>query len=221
MDRVPMDHAFARNMMVDGQVRPNKVYDPRILAAMRELPRERFLPAALMTRAYSDEDVPLGNGRALIEPMVIARLIQLVAVRAGERVLVVASGTGYGAAILAACGAKVTALEDDAKLMLIAKAALADIAGITLVAGPLTAGWPEGAPYDAVLIEGAVEHIPDAIAKQVRDPGGRLVAVRTAANGLCQGGLAEPAAGALSFAPVFDCATPRLPAFQRAPTFAF
>ena len=106
--------AEARNNMVDSQVRPNKVTDPRIVAAMRQLPRERFLPPALAALAYADEDVPLGEGRVLIEPMVIARLVQLTAIAAGERALVVAAGTGYGAAVLAACGARVTALEESA-----------------------------------------------------------------------------------------------------------
>ena len=112
MDHAAQAFAEARNRMVDSQVRPNKVTDPRIIAAMRRLPRERFLPPHLAALAYADEDVPLGEGRVLIEPTVIARLVQLTAVAAGERALVVAAGTGYGAALLAACGARVTALED-------------------------------------------------------------------------------------------------------------
>lgn len=216
-----MDTAAARNLMVDGQVRPNKVYDPRIIEAMRRLPRERFLPAALAARAYSDEDVSLGNGRALIEPMVIARLVQMAAVRPGERALVVAAGTGYGAALLAACGAQVTALEDDEALLAIARTALAGIDGITLVSGPQVEGWAKAAPYDVVLIEGAVEEVPAAIAGQVRPQGGRLVTVRCVANGLCQGVLAEPSVGGLSYQAMFDCGTPKLPAFRRAPGFVF
>ena len=116
MDHAAQAFAEARNRMVDSQVRPNKVTDPRIIAAMRQLPRERFLPPHLAPLAYADEDVPLGEGRVLIEPTVIARLVQLTAVAAGERALVVAAGTGYGAALLAACGARVTALEEAAPL---------------------------------------------------------------------------------------------------------
>jgi protein-L-isoaspartate(D-aspartate) O-methyltransferase len=221
MDRPMMDTAAARNMMVDSQVRPNKVYDPRIIEAMRRLPRERFLPPALAARAYADEDVSLGNGRALMEPMVIARLVQMAAVRVGERALVVAAGTGYGAALLAACGAQVTVLEDDEALLGIARSALAGTQDVTLVSGPLVEGWPKAAPFDVVLIEGAVEEVPTVIAAQVRPQGGRLVTVRRAANGLCQGVLAEPSVGGLSFQAVFDCATPKLPAFARAPGFVF
>ncbi len=216
-----IDYTSARNLMVDGQVRPNKVYDPRIIAAMRTLPRERFVPPALATLAYVDEDVPLGDGRALIEPMVIARLIQIAAVKPGDRALVVAAGTGYGAALLAACDAAVTALEDNEALLGIARDAISGLAGITIVKGPLAQGWPSGAPYDLILIEGAVEDVPPALAAQLRAPGGRLMTVRRGANGLCQGVLAEPSEGGLSFQPVFDCATPLLPAFRRAPQFVF
>ena len=114
--------------MVDSQIRPNKVVDPRILRAMRELPRERFVPTALRSLAYADEDVPLGNGRALMEPMVLARLVQIAAPVAGERVLVVGAGGGYGAAVLAACGANVTALEEDEALLGLARQLLPAIA---------------------------------------------------------------------------------------------
>ncbi len=106
--------------MVDSQIRPNKVNDPRILEAMRRLPRERFVPETAAAMAYVDEDVPLGNGRFLMEPMVIARLIQTTRPLPGEAALVVGAGTGYGAALLAACGARVTALEDDPALIAIA-----------------------------------------------------------------------------------------------------
>jgi protein-L-isoaspartate(D-aspartate) O-methyltransferase len=93
MDLPTLDFAAARDRMVDGQVRPNKVIDPRIIRAMRDLPRERFLPPHLVSLAYADEDVPLPGGRALMEPMVIARLVQLARVRDGDRVLVIGAVT--------------------------------------------------------------------------------------------------------------------------------
>src|ERR1700722_15628468 len=101
--------ADPRNRMVDSQIRPNKVTDPRILVAMRTIPRERFLPPALASLAYADKDVPVGSGRVLMEPMVTARMIQLIAPEAGERALVVAAGVGYGAPGLAACRGRATA----------------------------------------------------------------------------------------------------------------
>lgn len=220
MDHPAVAYETARNLMVDGQVRPNKVTDPRIIAAMRRIPRERFVPPRLAPLAYSDADVPLGNGRALLEPMVIARLVSLAALRGGETVLVVGAGSGYGAALLAACGGKVTALEEDAALLALARAALPGVAEVTLVSGPLAEGWKAAAPYDVVFIEGAVEEIPDALAAQVRAPGGRLVAIRAAA-GLSQAVIGEPSAGGLAMQPAFDCAAPLLPALRRQPGFVF
>ncbi len=224
MDRADL-YANARQLMVDGQVRPNRVYDRRILNAMRALPRERFLPPALAARAYTDEDVPLGNGRFLTEPMVIARLVQLAEIRDGEHALVVAAGTGYAAALVAACGARVVALEESPDLLALGRAVLPACApGVDLVAGPLAQGWAAGAPYDVILIDGAVEEVPDAILRQLRPTathgGGRLVTARRS-GGVEQGVLGEMVGGALRFAAAFDCATPVLPAFRRVPGFVF
>jgi len=213
-----MDSTAARNFMVDSQVRPNKVSDRRILDAMRTLPREKFVPAAAQALAYADEDVPLGRGRCLIEPMVIARLVQLAAVKPGERVLVAACGTGYGAALLAACGAAVTAVDDDAALLTRARAAAP--AGITFVEGDPAAGWPAAAPYDLVFVDGAIEHVPAALAAQVKRPGGRFIAVHSSGR-VAQAVLGIPGADGLILRPVFDCATPVLPAFRRLPGFVF
>src|SRR5690348_14087170 len=222
MDRPILDFAEARNRMVDSQIRPNKVTDPRIIAAMRRLPRERFLPSQFASLAYVDEDVPLGGGRYLIEPMVIARLVQLAAARAGERALVVAAGAGYGAALLAACGARVTALEDDASLQAVARHVLAELApSVSLVAGPMTAGWPPAAPYDVILIEGAVQDIPGAIGDQLHQQSGRLVTVSAGGERLGQAVLAEATPAGLRTQPMFDCATPPIPCFTQSPGFGF
>jgi protein-L-isoaspartate(D-aspartate) O-methyltransferase len=221
MDRPAVAYDTARNLMVDSQVRPNKVTDPRIIAAMRSLPRERFVPPHLAPLAYSDADVPLGNGRAMVEPMVIARLVQLAAARGGERALVVGAGSGYGAALLAACGAVVTALEDDAGLLALARGALAEVAGVTLVSGALANGWGAGAPYDIVFIEGAVEEIPPALTAQLRAGSGRLVAVRAAPGRVGQAVLGELASTGLNLRPDFDCGAPVLPSLRREPGFVF
>ena len=222
MDHPVLDFAEARNCMVDSQVRPNKVTDPRIIAAMRRIPRERFLPPQLAARAYVDEDVPLGGGRYLIEPMVIARLAQLTAAAAGERALVVAAGTGYGAALLAACGARVTALEDDLSLQAIAHRVLAELApSVSLVAGPMTTGWSPAAPYDVILIEGAVQEIPQAIGDQLHQQSGRLVTICAGSARLGQAVLAEATPAGLRTQPIFDCATPPIPCFTQSPGFVF
>lgn len=217
-----MDFAEARSNMVDSQVRPNKVNDPRIITAMRQLPRERFVRPAQASLAYADEDVPLGGGRVLIEPMVMARLLQLTAIDAGERALVVAAGTGYGAAVLAACGARVVALEDVAPLLAIAREMLAEFGpSVTLVSGPLASGWPPGAPYDVILIEGAVRFIPPAIGEQLHRETGRLVTVCADGGGTGQAVLAEVTAAGLRTQPMFDCATPPIPSLLPSPGFVF
>lgn len=217
-----MDFAEARSRMVDSQVRPNKVTDARIIAAMRTLPRERFVPAAQAATAYVDSDVPVGGGRVLMEPMVLARLIQIAAPRSGERALVVASGTGYGAAVLAACGAHVTAVEDDAAMLALAGIVLPALApSVTQVSGPLAAGWAASAPYDLILIEGAVEEIPPALAAQLNPTGGRLVGVLRPVGRVGQGVIARPGGAALVAMPVFDCATATLPGMRARTGFVF
>ncbi|MEO8714894.1 MAG: protein-L-isoaspartate O-methyltransferase [Acetobacteraceae bacterium] len=222
MEPDAFDFADARNRMVDSQIRPNKVTDPRILAAMRELPRELFLPAELRTRAYFDEDVPLGDGRVLMEPLVIARLIQLLAPSPPEHALVVGAGVGYGAALLGRCGVQVIALEEDPALAALAERALAEFApGVRVAVGPLGAGWPAGMPYDLILIEGAVRDIPAAIGAQLRVDTGRLATVRAQAGSSGSAVLAEPTPFGLRARPMFDCATPPLPSLLPKPVFTF
>lgn len=210
----------ARTMMVDSQVRPNKVNDRRIIDAMRAIPRERFVPANAVALAYADEDVPLGRGRVLLEPMVIARLVQAAAVVPGETVLVVASGTGYGAALMAACGGTVTAVEDDKALISIARTAVSGHS-VTLVEGPLVEGWASGGPYDVVLLDGAADHIPDALAAQVKPSGGRFIGILSTDGRTAQAVTGVRVGAGLSLRALFDCATPVLPGFRRAAGFVF
>ncbi len=213
------DTMLARNLMVDGQLRPSKVTDRRILDAMRSLPREAFAPAGVAALAYIDQDLPLGGGRVMLKPLVIARLLQLAAPRAGETVLVVGSGTGYGAAILAACGAQVTALEEDAALLGHARR-LAAHPAISFVQGRLAEGWAASAPYDLVVIEGAVPSIPEAIGNQVA-AGGRLVTIIVAGGAAGYAAIAEPTTGGLRAQPAFDASAPLLPGLAPAPGFTF
>jgi protein-L-isoaspartate(D-aspartate) O-methyltransferase len=216
-----IDTSDPRARMVDSQLRPNRVTDTRVLGAMRSLARERFLPPGLAPLAYADTDVTLPGGRFLMEPMVLARLIQAADPAPAERVLVVGAGTGYGAAVIAACGASVLALEEDEGLLRLARAALPP--GVQLVSGPLGAGWVAGAPYDLVFIEGGFEQLPPAIAEQVRPHGGRLVGVRLGAGPVGQAVLGERFAAdpTISLRPIFDCASRVLPGLRRAPGFVF
>ena len=225
MDLPTLDYASARDHMVDSQVRPDRVVDPRIIRAMRTLPRERFVPAARASMAYIDEDVRLGGGRVLMEPRVLAHLVQSARVRAGERVLVVGAGTGYGAAVLDACGAVVTALEEDEALLAIARDVLPSVSPkVVLQAGRLQDGLP--GPWDVIMIEGAVSEIPPLIGATLNHQGGRLVTVLARSGGMGKGVLAEPINPGspqmtLRAQPQFDCATPLLPAFVAAPVFQF
>ncbi|MBX9946488.1 MAG: protein-L-isoaspartate O-methyltransferase, partial [Reyranella sp.] len=169
------DFARARRNMVESQLRPNRVTNAALLAAMGELPRERFLPEALRAVAYADDDVPLGGGRYLMEPMVLARLIQTLQPGPEERALVIGAGRGYGAALLARLAKSVTALEIDPGLAAAAAAITRDLGldGIRQVTGRLEDGVADGAPYDVVLIEGAVRQLPQKILDQMAE-GGRL-----------------------------------------------
>ena len=214
-----MDYADARRRMIDGQLRPNKVTDPRLLEATRSLPRERFLPPALRARAYVDEDVTLPGGRAMMEPMVIARLVQLLEVRPDDRALVVGAGTGYGAAVLARMGAAVTAVEEDGALAAIAREAFADCLPPATV--HLVDRLPsEGAAFDAVLVEGEVPAVPDSVSGLLAE-GGRLATVVGAGrrNGVAV--LGRRVGGAFTVSPVFDCAVAALPRFAPPARFVF
>jgi protein-L-isoaspartate(D-aspartate) O-methyltransferase len=214
--------ADARKRMVDSQIRPNRVTDPRILAAMRRLSREEFLPPAARALAYADEDVALGNGRYLMEPMVLARMLQAASLRDNERVLVVGAATGYGAAVLAACGCRVIALEDDPALVAMAESVLIRVApSVDVVSGPLSAGWPSLAPYDLILIEGAVPEIPASLAGQIQQESGRIIGAIRHQGGVTQAVQGEETGGGLGLSVLFDCGTPALPSFRKAASFAF
>lgn len=221
-----MDYAEARRRMVDGQVRPNRVTDPRILEAMRDVPRELFVPPALRVRALADEDLALGGGRVLLQPMIIGRMLQLAAARPGERVLVLAAGPGYGAALLAHAGAQVVAVEDDPALAALGDAAIAasglPAGSLRRQAGSSAEGLPEGAPYDLILIEGALPAVPPALTAQLTE-GGRVVAIRSAPGQVGSAILGRRVGGALSIVEAFDIPgtlMPLLPAFEPRPGFA-
>lgn len=217
------DYALARRNMIDGQLRPNRVNNTGLLAAIAELPRERFLPEGLSSVAYADEDVPLGGGRFLMEPMVLARLIQILQPKLRDRALVIGSGRGYGAALLAQLVTAVVAVESDDGLAAAAERTWHEL-GVTNVAqqvGKLDAGAPASGPYDIILIEGALRQIPKAILDQL-DEGGRLATVMSRPEGAM--GVAElvvKEGGVTSSRPIFDAGTPVLPGFAPPQRFIF
>ena len=217
------DFALARRNMIDGQLRPNRVTNAPLLAVIGELPRERFLPDAMRSVAYADDDVPLGDGRYLMEPMVLARLIQALQPRPEDRALVVASGRGYGAALMARLVHSVVAVESAPLLLAAAEQTAKElsITGIKQTAGKLEQGAAASAPYDVILIEGAVQIVPQAIFDQLAE-GGRLttvVAGPPGALGVAQLFMKE--GGTASGRPLFDAGTPSLPGFAPPPRFTF
>ncbi len=217
------DFALARRNMVDGQLRPNRVTNAVLLAAASELPRERFLPDGLRAVAYADDDVPLGGGRFLMEPMVLARLVQALQVQPENKVLVVASGRGYGAALLSRLAKSVVAVESDPALAGSADQTFRSLGIVNIIqtVAKSEAGAPAEAPYDAILIEGAVREVPRAILDQLAE-GGRLGTVIAAPQGVL--GVAQlvvKEGGVTSGRPLFDAGTPALPGFAPPPRFTF
>jgi protein-L-isoaspartate(D-aspartate) O-methyltransferase len=218
-----MDFARARRFMVDGQLRPNQVQDPRILSAFGDLAREAFIPSELAPRAYADADVPLPGGRCLVQPMVMARLFQLAELKRGDRTLLLGAGCGYGAAVLAAMGATVTALENDPVLLGLAQAGLARClpeASVRLLREN-PAHPPAGlGPFDVIIIEGGVAAIPRPIETLLAE-GGRLVALVTAGGPPARATLVRHIGGSFTPRTAFEAHAAPLPAFQPKPSFAF
>jgi len=214
------EHSFEpmRRAMVASQLRTTGVNDPRVVAAMGEIARERFVPAERSALAYADALVPLGRGRALNPPMALGRLLTEARLTGRERALVIGAATGYSAAVLARLVASVVALEEDKDLAAAATMAL-EGTGVVLVTGPLARGWATGAPYDFILIDGAVEHVPAAIVEQTSDGGEiALALIEDGVTRLCLGRAVAGAFGAIAFA---DAAAAILPGFERPRGFSF
>lgn len=217
-----MDFALARRMMVDGQVRTRDVFDTNLLAAMAEIPRERFVPPEQATLAYLDRNIPLTaqGSRCLLQPMVLAHLLQAADIAEDEHVLDVGCATGYTAAVLARLAGTVVALEEDRRLAAGARQALGELAPqVKLVEGPLQAGWPDLAPYDVIVVEGAAEVIPPALFAQLKD-GGRLVTIDGVRPG-AKAALYCSVKGEVSFRQLIEAAAPLLPGFAKPPAFVF
>ena len=208
------DFAAARAAMVENQLRPQGVTDPLVLGAMGKIEREKFLPPQTRSLAYVDRAVLMGDGRYLPAPAVLGSLLTQMMVVRGQRALVIGAGTGYSAAVLTAMGLLVTTLEGSSEL-----AALARQNGLEVVEGPLEAGWKKEAPYDQVLIDGAVEFIPDQIVDQLAN-GGRL-GVALIDRGITRLIVGRKAGGAFGYLSLSDVGVPALPGFSRPQAFTF
>jgi protein-L-isoaspartate(D-aspartate) O-methyltransferase len=200
--------------MVDAQLRPEGVNYPPVLDAMARVPRERFVAEGSRPLAYIDRAVPMGDGRMLSPPAVLGKLLTEMTPLAGERALVVGCGTGYSAAVLMAIGLEVIGLESSAEL-----AAEARENGIEVVEGPLESGWKKAAPYPLILIDGAVEHIPDVIIAQLT-PHGRL-GTALVDRGICRLTVGQRAGDGFGLRTMADAGAAALPGFAKPRTFTF
>ena len=206
--------AAAREAMVESQLRPQGVTDPAVVSAMGQVQREKFLPSHTRPLAYVDRAVAMGEGRFLPAPAVLGKLLTQMFPEQGQRALVVGAGTGYSAAVLAAMGLDVTAVESDPVL-----GAAAREHGIRVVENSLESGHVDEGPYDQILIDGAVEYIPDQIIEQLAD-GGRL-GTSLIDRGVTRLVVGRKAGGAFGYLSIGDAGVPALPGFSRPKSFTF
>ncbi len=214
------EHNFEhmRRAMVASQLRTTGVNDPRVVAAMGAVPRERFVPENYVSAAYTDFMVPLGHSRELNTPMALGRMLSEARLQGHERALVIGAATGYSAAVVARLAKSVVALEEQPELVANAREALAGT-GVEIVEGPLNRGWPAGGPYDFILIDGAIELVPQQIIDQIADGGELAAAVLD--GGVPRLSIGRVVGGAFGSAAYTDAAAPVLPGFLKPRTFSF
>ena len=214
------EHNFEhmRRAMIANLLRTTGTNDPAVLAAIGEVPRERFMPEARMAMAYADALVPLTPGRDMNNPMALGRLLTEASPEKGERALVIGAATGYAAAVLSRLVGHVVAVEDDPELAGFARTALAGYP-VTLIEGPLGEGHAAGGPYDLILVDGAIEFVPDALIAQLTD-NGRLAAAMLD-NGVSRLSLGRKAGDGFGTAAFSDAAAAILPGFAKPKTFTF
>lgn len=218
-----MQYETARKMMVDCQLRPTKVTDERVLDAFGTVPRENFVGKAQRAIAYVDEDLPLAGGRCLMEPMVMARLVQALDIRATDNILVIGGGTGYGTAIMAGLGGSIITLETRAQLVENAQENLVSIGvdNAVVIKSRLVDGCASEAPFDRILIEGSVENMPAKILEQLT-PKGCLVAVwRPAGAPIGVASKWTRSGDGFTRQGLFDAQVPLLDDFKAKPEFVF
>jgi protein-L-isoaspartate(D-aspartate) O-methyltransferase len=209
------DYAARRNIMVDTQVRPSDVTKFPIIAAMLTVPREAFLPDDLREAAYVGENVDLGHGRVLLEPRTLAKMLDALDVQGDELVLDIGAGLGYSSAVIARMAEAVVALEEVEEWASEAEGILADAGADNVVVqqGTLSEGAPQHGPYDVIILQGAVEDLPEAITGQLKD-GGRMAALfAEGALGVVR--IGYKSGGAMNWQPAFNAGAPVLPGFER------
>ena len=215
--------ATARKKMVDCQLRPSKVTDQSVLDAFLTIPREEFVGKQQRALAYIDEDLPLSGGRCLMEPMVLARLLQALEIRPDDNLLIVGAGCGYGTAVAAKLAGSVIAIETRSNLVEKAQDVLISIGidNAAILKSRLVDGYPDEGPYDCILIEGAVETVPDNLLKQLT-PKGKLAAIyRKPVHPVGVGSLWMRSGRDFTRTPLFDARVPNLDEFNAKAEFSF
>jgi protein-L-isoaspartate(D-aspartate) O-methyltransferase len=214
------DYATRRTMMVDTQIRPSDVTKFPIIDAMLSVPRENFVPRDLREAAYVGENMPLDRGRVILEPRTFAKMLDALDVQQNELVLDIGSGLGYSAAVLARLAEAVVALEDNSERCQDSQEALAEFGADNVICqnGPLDAGAPEHGPYDVIVVEGAVDQIPQTIIDQLKN-GGRIIAL-FAGGAFGRVMMGYKLDGKVDWRNVFDAGAPVLPGFQKQHIFA-
>lgn len=215
--------AEARRQMVLTQLRPNKVIDEQLIAAMAGIPREDFVPQAYRGVAYMDEDVTVAPGRCLMEPMVLARLLQEAEIAPTDKVLVIGAATGYDVAVIARLAGSVIGIDSDATLVRQAGQTLQamQVTNAVVTEGPLKDGSAGKGPFNVILIAGAVPEIPAVLLQQLVDGGRLLGVVRGAEAPIGQAVIVKRAGNLFPQRVLFDAGTPVLPGFEAAPGFVF
>jgi len=216
------DYAAVRHAMVESQLRTNEVSEPRLVAAMEAVPREAFVPVPLRGIAYVDEDIEVVPGRFLIEPRVLALLLQAAQLGPADVVLDVGCLTGYSTTLLARLADTVVGLESDADLAHRADQLMSTLGvdNAAVVIGPLAKGYTKQAPYDVILLGGAVPDVPDRLTDQLAE-GGRLLTILRSPGGVGHAALMLRRHGQVSTRVLFDAAVPAMPGFESAPRFVF
>lgn len=211
----------ARAAMVNSQLLPNKLLDEALTEAMSRVPRERFVPRAQQGVAYVDEDIAIGGGRYLMEPLVLMRLLQAAQITPDDMVLDVGCATGYAAAVMADMAGTVIAIDSDEGLVAQATETLAelDITNVAVVGADLTEGLPDQGPYDVIVLEGAVADVPQALQDQLAEGGRLLTVIRQEGVGVAH--LYTRVNGVVGHRPLFDASTPTLPGFEPKKEFTF
>lgn len=211
----------ARDAMVESQLRTNDVFDAPLLNAFRTVPRELFLPTAGRGLAYAELEPEAAPGRRLMAPRDLGKLLAAVAPKAGDKALELAGATGYGAAILAHCVRSVVTLDPSPELSFAARAALdqCGLANVTAVCTEARSGWPDGAPFDVIIVNGAAEIVPQAWLDQLAEGGRLAVVVREGPTG--QARIYVKNGGQCAYRVAFDAAPSLAPGLARPKTFAF